>query len=333
MRALVLRSKARSAPLGFLLASSAFAAAAPASSLSLQWIGAGPESGCLGADGLERAVSASVSSQSLAQSGRRVVVQVERLASARWRAVVQVQDSTGNALGERSLASDGSACAELDEPLAFAVALMVDGEFLQGTTPENPTPAPAREKPERDVEAVRQQSAIERPHSAWALEAALVGASGLLPELTLGLQGGVEITPWSWLALQVRAISLLPRSRAVEDAEARFGLHFAELRACPTLEAGRLRYGPCLGLSAGVLTAKPDGFQSSEATTRRFLAGSAGLGALLRLHRGPALAGGVSALLPYERERFVYDIDGERRSLFEMSQLCLVAWAGARFEL
>ena len=337
MRALGLQHWTRSAALGFIVTSCAVAAAAAESApaVSLEWLGSGPENGCLGAAGLERAVTASLGrSAAFARSGeRRVVVRVEPREEFGWRAVVRVEDREGRLLGERELVSEGAACSRLDEPLAFMVALMIDGDLSPALSPE----AAATRAPERKPRAERSSaSKLRRPESrrsSVALEAALLGALGLLPEPTLGVEAGVELTPWTWLGLHLRATSLLPRSRTVDAAEARFGLYYASLGACPSLETGRLRYGPCFGLHGGVVSVVPDGFEAGEADLRQFLAGSFALAALLRTSRGFGLSTRASVLVPYRRERFVYDAEQQRHTLFEMSKLCLLLSIGGAFEL
>jgi len=281
-------------------------------SVSLRWTGAGPESGCLGQRGLERAVAEVLGRGAFSESpaDREIVVWVGARADMGYRALIRVQRGS-EVLGERELVSEGASCASLDEPLSFAVALMVDGEAF--------APPPAEPPPEAEPET--DEAEPQLPFRRSAVDASLLGANAL-PEATLGLELGGEWLAWRWLGARVQLTGLLPRTTELGPAEARFGLLFGGLGVCPRLRAGPLTFAGCLGVEWGVLTADTRGFETDGGSTRRFIAGSAVLRVHLEVGARLSLVGSGGVWAPHDRERFVYSLDGERRVAFQMSALC-----------
>ena len=297
----------------FSLAASHAVAAEPA--ISLRWLGAGPESGCLGQRSLEGAVSESLGRKAFSAppTEREVVVWVGAREGIGFRAVIRVR-SGRRVLGERELVSEGASCSTLDEPLAFAVALMVDSEI-----PTSPEPEEART---RHVGFRR-----------FEVDLALIGVSKALPGPTLGIDFGVEARPFRWLGLRGHLAGLLPRSRDLGPAAVRFGLFLAGAAACPTWREERLASALCVGFDWGAMTTETDGFASNASHSRRFLATSVVGEARLRLARRLWLTASGGVLVPHDRERFTYRLDGEPRSVFQPSTVCPRLGIGAALEL
>jgi hypothetical protein len=305
------------------LASSHGSAAEPA--ISLRWLGAGPESGCLGQRGLEGAVSESLGRKAFSAppTDREVVVWVGAREGVGFRAVIRVRNRR-SVLGERELVSEGASCSTLDEPLAFAVALMVDSEV---PPPQEPEPEPERE-PEREEPRPRH---VE--FRRFEVDFALIGVAKALPGPTLGLDFGVEARPFRWLGLRGHFAGLLPRSRDLSPAAVRFGLFLGGAAACPTWRGERLASALCVGFDWGAMTTETEGFASNTSDSRRFLATSVLGEARLRLARRLWLTASGGVLVPHDRERFTYRLDGEPRSVFTPSTVCPRLGVGAALEL
>lgn len=302
-----------------LAASHGLAAEPP---VSLRWVGAGLESGCLGQRGLERAVSEALGRDAFSsvRGEREVVVWVDAREGVGFRALIRIRDSSGM-LGERELVSEGPSCATLDEPLAFAVALMVDTDPVPA-----PAPAPAPGAPP-------ERSPIAPAFRRFELGGALLGVAGVLPEPTLGVELGAEVRALRWLGVRAHVGGLLPRARMLGPAEGRFGLFVAGAAACPGWRADRFGAAACLGFEWGALTTGTRGFESDASGARRYLAGAAMVQARYRLAPRLWLVASGGVLLPHARERFTYTLDGERRTAFEMSAVCPRFGFGAAFEL
>lgn len=290
--------------------------------IALRWLGAGPESGCLGQRGLEDAVSASLGRDAFSPppTEREVVVWVGARDGIGFRAVIRVRNGR-RVLGERELVSEGASCSTLDEPLAFAVALLVDSDPPPPTEPE-PEPEEPEEPPARQV-------AFRR----FEVNGALIGVSQVLPAPTLGLDLGVEARPFGWLGLRGHLAGLLPRSRDLGPASVRFGLFLAGAAACPGWRGERLASAVCLGFDWGALTTETEGFASNAGDSRRFLATSVVGEGRLRLAPRFWLAASGGVLIPHDRERFTYRVDGEPRSVFQPSAVCPRLGVGAALEL
>lgn len=301
--------------------------------VSLIWVGADASSGCLGAVALAREVEDSLGRPAFSPRSNDlvVVVAMERRATSGWRALVQIRDANGATLGERELVSETDACASLNEPLVFAVTLMVDSELAK------PKPPPAQEPPvrERGSRSRRELGSEGGHRSTLALDVALLGAFGTLPEPTLGGDLGLEWSALRWLGLRAHLAALVPRSRAARgDAGARFGMFEAGLQACPTTRFGDVQLAACAGLEGGLLTADSHGFAGGDDVVRPIYGWSAGLRGKVRLGGSSSLAASASALLPQHRERFVYGTgeEEERRVLFEMARVCALVGVGVGFD-
>ncbi len=307
--------------LAALLAASNGRAAEP--TISLRWLGAGPESGCLGQRGLSRAVSESLGREAFspAPADREVVVWVGAREGVGFRALIRVRDGS-RVLGERELVSEGASCSTLDEPLAFAVGLMVDS-----------APLPPEPEPEPEPEPPLQEHAPEPAFRRFELGLSAVGVSGALPEPTLGLDFGAELRALRWLGVRGHVVGLWPRARELGPAQARFGLYAGGVALCPGFRGERFAALVCLGLDWGSLSTDTDGLDSNGAGSRRFLATTAAAEARLRVTQRLWLGASGGALVPHDRERFTYRLGGERHTAFQPSAICPRLGLGAALEL
>jgi hypothetical protein len=299
--------------------------------VALEWFGPGREELCLGGDRLAEHVESYLGRPafSLAPADVTLLVRVERRDWG-WRALLQLRESgTGAVLGERELVSDAALCSGLDEPLELAVALMVDDEPSSETpSAESAAPATPESTPRAAIPAQRRRSAA----NAWSvsLEGALLGELGALPGELPGAELGVLVSPVQWLSLRVYAAGFLPRSQYRGSAGAEFSLVYGGLALCPTwLLDGTWAASACAGANLGALRADGSSFEEGRVKTSRFVAGSLSVRASAKLGSGVTLLGQLSAFAPYRPERFVYELDGQRRELFQMASAFAVAGVGA----
>ena len=297
-----------------------------APSVALAWSGPGPELTCLGEEGLARAVNQYLGHDAFASGSAELVlgVTVERQTDRTWRARLEVRDASTAVLGSRVLVSSDELCSSLDEPLTLAVALMVD---LEPEPEPAPAEAPALEQSEPSTPP-RQPSADER----WiaSADAAVVAEAGLLPAPSVGLALGVDVNITTWLAGRLSGAGFLPAKAELPGAAyATLGLLYGELALCPQLELSpQWKLALCAGAALGTVYARSSGLEGGRSTERPVL------GATLELRASVRLGGRWSAfwkfggLVPARPERFVYELNAQRREFFRMAAFAPLAGIG-----
>jgi hypothetical protein len=229
-------------------------------------------------------------------------------------------------VGERELVSESTLCSSLDEPLKLAVALMVDSELVASAEPEPEAPP----EPPEPIEPEPVEP--EPPSTPWVLsgDASLLIQSKLLPSVSPDLELGLELRPSSWIALRVSGAGFLPGQVSLGGpAEAKISIAYGQLAICPETSLGAgFRLSGCGGASAGTLFAKTSQLQEGRNTKRRFLAAFLGARAAVQLSERWSIVAQVGGVLPYRPERFVYELNGQRREFFRMSSPSLVAGIG-----
>jgi len=302
------------------------AGSATAPSVALTWSGPGPELTCLGEEGLARAVQEYLGHDAFAGTSAELFlgVTVERQSDRTWRARLEVRDSSSAVLGSRELVSSDELCSSLDEPLTLAVALMVD----LGPEPEpEPVQAPPPEPPERSTPPPRRA-----PHQGWgaSADASVVAEAGLLPAPSVGLELGFELGLTGWLAGRVSGAGFLPaRAELSGPAYAKLGLIHGDLALCPWLHlSSRWRLAACAGAALGALFARSAGLEGAHSTERRVLGATLELRASVRLGGRWSLFWKFGGLVPARPERFVYELNDERREFFRMAPFAPVAGVG-----
>lgn len=301
------------------------ASAEAARTASVEWRGPGVDGGCLGESGLVAAVEDGLGRRVFGPRPSEIVlaVSIERREGFGWRAQVEVRDARGTKLGERELVSETDSCASLNEPLVFAVMLMVDDELSERAR----SPLPKPEQPPRT------RAAESAGGPTLAVDGAVIGAFGVLPEPTLGADLGGQIVFWRWLGVRGHVVAMIPRARSVSpSAETRFGLYTGGLLLCPGAELSPLHLAGCAGGEAGILTADSRGFDGAEDRARPFLAFSAGVRASVPVAGRSRITASANALFPQRRERFVYGVEEEQRVLFEMTRVCATVGIGAALQ-
>jgi len=227
--------------------------------------------------------------------------------------------------GKRSFRAPS--CELLADTLALAVALAIgEGEAASTsniTAPGAPVGLPFAPKevsapPEPDSGGSREQtaSATSNPWFGGA-RAGLVADAGTLPGLALGaaLEASLGIE-----SIELRALGIyLPPHESTQSragASAEFALLAGGLAVCAprALQTVSLRAGVCLGGELGELSARARGFTVSGRGAAAWKAARLDVDARWALGHGIGVALGLSALAPFERDRFVID---ERSSSFE----------------
>lgn len=231
--------------------------------------------------------------------------------------------------GKRSFRAPS--CELLADTLALAVALAIgEGEAASTssiTAPAVPAPVglpfapkevPAPLAPEPDSGGSREEkaSATSTPWFGGA-RAGLVADAGTLPGLALGaaLEASLGIE-----SIELRALGIyLPPHESTQSragASAEFALLAAGLAVCAprALQTVSLRAGVCLGGELGELSARARGFTVSGRGAAAWKAARLDVDGRWALGHGIGVALVLSALAPFERDRFVID---ERSSGFE----------------
>jgi hypothetical protein len=302
-------------------------AANAAPSVALAWSEPANEVGCLGAEGLARAVSEYLGRPAFSPSPADLTlrVRVERKPERGFRALLQIVDLTGAVVGERELTSEGPLCASLDEPLKLAVALMVDSELV-------PPPEPEPEAPPEPTEPSDGAEEESEPSKPWLIsaDASALVESGLLPSASAGLELGLELRPSDWLSVRGSGVGFLPSTVELGGpARAKLSIVYGNLSLCPQgALSARIRLAACGGLAFGTLFAKSSQLEAARSTRRRLFAATLALRASLALSRRWAALAQIEAVSPYRPEQFVYQLNGQRREFFKMSAPSLIAGLG-----
>ncbi|HTQ03082.1 MAG TPA: hypothetical protein VMI54_04470 [Polyangiaceae bacterium] len=304
-------------------------------SLLLEWSGPGPELDCLGEDGLKRAVNDYLGRDAFeAPFAFTLHVDVERLPDRHFRAVLEVDDASGRALGTREITSSTELCSSLDDHLVLAVALLADNGPEQDEAPPPPPPRvrePETVEPDEDVEqeATPVAPVARRPWSWLAAEAALSVESGVLPAVRPGVAVGLRLEPLSWLAVRAGGVAFLPASTELGGASVGFWLTAGRLELCAgdwSVTAFQVAF--CGGALYAALGATPRGVSGGHARTSGQLAGSVGFYGALPLRGRWSFIANLTALFPDRPERFLVEVNSAPRLLFQMSKPALLASFG-----
>jgi hypothetical protein len=258
---------AAAAFLGF--AARADAAPAAARTSSLAWVRSDGADACIGGKDLAEAVERIL--------GRRVFVSasaadvaveghVDRVGPG-WKATLRISDEHGALLGSRELESAALDCREMDGPLAFVIAVMIDPDAasrpqapLEASRPAAPPPPPP-------------PPPVARPaSSSWTIAPRLgvSAAFGEVPSVAWGASLALRLGPPS-VGVELLGSYFLPTSDAIAGApgaSVQFTWAYAGAAVCPTVA----RLAPvslvgCAGALGSVRTATPKGLGGEQEST------------------------------------------------------------------
>jgi hypothetical protein len=354
------RSAARLAASAFsaVLAFSASLSAQPASTTSAAdaearppsvrlVLEAGPETAtCVSAAELVQAAEAQLGRPAFVEAGAHaetlVRVQLERTPQG-FRAKVALENAEeepqpgAEALAARELETRED-CRALDEPLALVVALLADSGS-EVTARDAAAPLPEPPPPEAPAEAGPISTAPgweQAQRGPWtvALDAGVVAAFGVMPDVAFGAEVGAGFSPPGWPLLRARALGFLPGRTEVEPgARLEFLVGMAGLGVCPELLAGaRASLRACLGGDVIVRRAESHGLEGGQTTTRVTAQGTLGLRAGFGLGGGWLATGGVGAGLLSHIDRFSYRRNGELELAFAPAFVPIFASLGISHE-
>jgi hypothetical protein len=251
----------------------------------LAWDPAGRDEGCPSAAELEARVGQLLGhspAQSAAESGRRIVLRVERQAGnpLLWSAEATMVDAQGAVVGKRRIRKPADSCAPISDALALIVVLS-----LSNAAPSEPAAAPpaeparllsppvrqpataAREEATRSREVPPAPAAPATVRHRWALaiDAGLAASAGMLPNPSPGAQGRVRISPPAWPVLYTSFTLWKQETRYLPSGPAaRLDLWTLGLGACRQVWTARpLSFELCGGAEAGRIRASGFGIAAN----------------------------------------------------------------------
>ncbi len=286
---------------------------------TLGWARLEGADGCIGTQELAqavekllgRAVFVPASVAELAIEGR-----VEKRADGSFRAVLSVSNPKGESLGTRELSAETS-CANLSEPAALAVALMIDPDAALGGPPPKPKEDP--KPPDPPVRTVYVPVAVPvkepppPPPPTWSGDVALGFAMGFgwLPSVNPGAYGAASLEPPGFVPLEGALTFFAPMEADVPEGAA---VSFYSLQGagylCPLGYAGSIGgVRACGGLVGGFVVANAEGFDF-EAPDESGIYGTIGATlrgrGTLRVYELFHLGLGADFTVPFIRPDFVY---------------------------
>lgn len=232
-------------------------------SVSVRWTST---DGCLSTEVLRGSVAKAASRNRVVAAGASVVIvgKAERASEASWSVVLVVRDRFDVEVGRRAFSVAGSGCTSLVDHVVLVTTMLVDSALVSTASEatskaamappkadrQNPLEAPLRRKPER----------LRRGILSVALGP--VAEFGRLPSQSFGGSLSLAVTLASDWRISIRGLAF-PEVEAV-DVEGRGTLSWQTLGllGCPPpWSAAGFVMGACLGMEAGVVNARGQGFQ------------------------------------------------------------------------
>ncbi len=270
----------------FAAASAAHAGDDKPKTSSLSWVRLPGAESCIATQALSRAVEerlrravfVSPSNADLSVEGH-----VER-AGKGFRAEVTVRDAQGANLGRRELQSPGAACSGLDEPLALAIALMIDPDADRAPPPvvdasaadaaadaALPSPPPATTiVVEREVPVEKPVVTPKKP--GWTFDGTTGFAAGLgmLPKPSLGIAAQAILEPPKFWGLHGAVAAFgLPEVETETGGSTVTGTVWLEGGLCPVHLHGRdVHFWSCGLAEIGFWSAQSRGVNRADDTLR-----------------------------------------------------------------
>ena len=204
-------------------------------------------------------------------------------------------------------------CRSLDEQLVLVVALLADSGSDPSESQAEVAPEPLAVEPPTpaDTDPVSTAPSWEQARNGpwtYALDAGVVAAFGVMPDVAFGAELGAGFAPPGWPLLRARALAFLPGRETVEPgARLDFFVGMAGLGVCPELVSGaRASVLACFGGDVILRRAESHGLEDSRATTRVTAQGTLALRAGLVLGQHWRATAGIGAGLVSHIDRFSY---------------------------
>jgi hypothetical protein len=250
----------------------------------------------------------------------------------------------GTEIGARELDSARPDCHALDETVALVIALMIDPDANE-VSPRPPAPAPDPPPPEREIVHERViVHEVERPPppappSRLLVDAYAAGtlAFGRVPGTDPGLALAVQIGP-RHLPVELALGTIPSGTLRSGDVSASYWLLEAGLTICPAVPLradsrstapGSVELGGCAGARIGNVRVRGDGFAPNAEVDRPLLDAAVGPRALVVLAPPVFAIAGVTAVVPFVRQRTTYTAsDGSTQLLYERAALGMEAAIG-----
>jgi hypothetical protein len=274
----------------------------------------------LGASELEQAVESALERPVFVpegQGGVRIRGQVKAVEAkdADWEVTLVLERHDGKVLGRRQLGGEGP-CRRLDEPVALVIALAL--QSLEGRVepraPAEPSAPPDAQAHSGDSRRVHVQEHPPRPERGWSGSVGVfaTAAAGLLPTPWVGVGWMARVDPANMWPVSLGAAWWPKRTALQQGRGAEFRTWTASMALCPPLwSGGPVALHGCAGMRVDILQATGVGLTTSRTTTSVMYAAQARISSTIELGSHFALLVRVGAVVPFVRDRFVYEV-GER---------------------
>ncbi len=293
--------------------------------VSLSWA-LGPEAAqCIQPDELRRQVSIHLSRPAFvdASQAELVVDGKVRRDGPGWVADITLRRPSGSFLGRRQIETTAEHCSALDEPVALALALMIDltPEELEQRTQEAPR-APRRDPAPQPPAKIAISETAHAPRKPWKADLAVLGALsvGLVPDVGFGTRLAIGVEPPSFprTELELAAYLATQADATTSDSGTKLQASALALLLCPLqYRSASIEGWVCGGQSLGLIRSQGFGFVKNQESNRLLIAGALRARGALRLSGPLSLRAGVGADVPLLRDRFVYRrSDGQSATLF-----------------
>lgn len=305
---------------------------------SLAWVRLPGAESCIGARELEVAVEERLGRTVFVPPAQATVFiegRVEPSASGPgFQGHLTLADDHRAVLGSRDLETSATSCRALDEQLTLVVALLIDPD---GPPAKAVAPGPLVTPPPKITPRVDAPDRVDLARKPWraSLEVGPTFAVGLLPGAAVGLTFRAELTPPSFLPIEVGGTFWLDGRADQAGRGSVLSLAYGQLGLCPLdVVRSRTRVVACAALEIGSIRAAGYGFHTSESAAQ-LLALGALEGRIARRIVGPVDLGlGVGVTVPFDRARFYYlDAGGAPRELYRLPPIAgvLAATVGVAF--
>jgi hypothetical protein len=220
---------------------------------SLSWVRLPGAEDCLSAKNLSRAVETRLHRPALgAPSATDVAIEgfVEKTDAETFHAVVTISDAHGKLIGKREL--EKPECRDMDDPLALAIALMIDPDAAF-----SPTAAPAHPRERLAVPAAPRKPWKPPPSFGGFVSAGVAFGFGNLPETAEGAWLLAAVEPPGLFPLEIGAHLFLDQTILPSpNIKVAFTRATLDAFACPLdRRVDIVGLGACAGVQAGTMTA------------------------------------------------------------------------------